>query len=171
MAKKIYISEKQYKKLQEIIKEEEQGLEIPVDTTNTNVEDALAKAKENVTSALGQTIANKTNFTLKGDAVESKTFLKKTIEESRVNRIIKEGHTFSKKDFTKLMLNENVDLFWKALDILKACDGEIEVEEIAEEMGYTPNDAEWDMVMRAIDEAEEEYWQDNGNPQAWWGNH
>lgn len=106
MAKKIFISEEQYQKLQNYIKEDgEKTLEIPVDVDNGNVEDAINNAKENITNVLGQSVANKTNFTLKGSALEGKKFSKKTIEESRINRIKTEGKVYSKREFIKTLLN------------------------------------------------------------------
>ena len=172
MAKTIYITEAQLNTLKKYIQEEENSLEITVNPDEgETVDDAIANSKENIEQVAGSQVAADAKFTLKGNAFEGKAYTKKEIEKSRLHKILKEGKTFSKKEFTKLMLNENTDLFWNALEILRAYKGEIEAEDIASEMGYTPNDAEWKQVMNAIDEAEMEYWQDNGRPQAWWGHH
>lgn len=172
MGKTVYITEAQFDKLKKYIQESENALDITVSPEEgQSAEDAIETTKNNIEQVAGSQVADSANFTLKGSAFEGKSFSKKDIEKSRLHKILKEGKTFSKKEFTKLMLNENTDLFWNALEILRAYKGEIEVEDIASEMGYTPNDAEWNQVMAAIDEAEMEYWQDNGRPQAWWGNH
>ena len=105
MAKKVIISETQYIKLQEIIKEENQELEIPVVANQgEDVGDALDKAKQNVENALGQGAADKANFTLKGDAVEGRAFSKKAIEESRINKIKNNGTVYRKSEFSKKVL-------------------------------------------------------------------
>lgn len=105
MAKKVYITEDQYIKLQEIIKEESQELEIPVVADKgQDVGDAINNAKENITNALGQSVADKANFTLKGDAVEGRSFSKKTIEESRISKIKNNGVIYSKSEFSKKVL-------------------------------------------------------------------
>lgn len=172
MAKTIYITEAQLNTLKKYIQEGENSLEITITPDEgETVDDAIANSKENIEQVAGSQVAADTKFTLKGNAFEGKAYTKKEIEKSRLHKTLKEGKKYTKKEFTELMLNENTDLFWRALNILRACEGEIEVEDIASEMGYTPNDAEWNQVMNAIDEAEMEYWQDNGRPQAWWGNH
>jgi hypothetical protein len=105
MAKKVYITEKQYIKLQEIIKEENKELEIPVVADQgQDVGDAINNAKENLTNALGQGVADNANFTLKGSTVERRSFSKKTVEESRINRIKTNGTIYSKSEFSKKIL-------------------------------------------------------------------
>ena len=141
MAKKVYISEEQFGRLQNIIKEDDNTTTVsitpPLDgnkniNPNTPIPDAqvkdvvndfkrnpvlkqqLDKGKVNVqpigkmspqgekmlkdTLNLGQTTFQSNN------ANESIVLTKKSIEESRINKMISEGECFSKKEFSKIIL-------------------------------------------------------------------
>ena len=106
MSKTVYISESQYKKLKKYISEgEDNTLNITVSPEQgQTTEDAIENTKDNIEQVAGSQVADNTNFTIKGSALEGKKFSKKQIEESRLNKIMKEGKVFSKKDFTKYIL-------------------------------------------------------------------
>ena len=106
MSKTVYISESQYKKLKKFISEGENNtLNITVNPEQgQSTEDAIETTKDNIEQVAGSQVADNTNFTIKGNALEGKKFSKKQIEESRINKIVKEGKVFSKKDFTKYIL-------------------------------------------------------------------
>ena len=141
MAKKIFISEEQFKKLQSVIKEDDNTTTVsitppldgnkninpstPIPDTqvkdvvndfkkNPTLKQQLDKGKVNIqpigkmspqgekilkdTLNLGQTTFQSNN------ANESIVLIKKSIEESRIIKMISEGECFSKKEFSKIIL-------------------------------------------------------------------
>ena len=52
----------------------------------------------------GAELAQNANYVFKADAFEGVSYSKKDIERSRLNKTLREGKRFSKKEFTKLML-------------------------------------------------------------------
>lgn len=107
MGKTIYISEAQYRKLQEIIKEDESALDIAINPEEgEDTGDAISKAKDNIEQVAGSSVAANANFTVKGNALEGKRYTKKQIEESRLQKIKSEGKVFSKSEFTNYLMRK-----------------------------------------------------------------
>lgn len=106
MGKIVYISECQFNKLKKHIQEAEQP-EFNVNVVPQEGEspaEAQAKQKESLEQAGGAELAQNANYVFKADAFEGVSYSKKDIERSRLNRTLREGKRFSKKEFTKLML-------------------------------------------------------------------
>lgn len=106
MGKTVYITEAQFKKLKKYI-QEENALDITINPEQgQTTEDAIEAAKDNIESVAGSQVADNANFTLKGSAFEGKSFSKKNIEKGRIQKIVKEGKTFSKNEFSKYILGK-----------------------------------------------------------------
>lgn len=106
MSKTVYISECQFKKLKKHIQEAEQS-EFNVNVVPQEGEtpaEAQAKQKDSLEAAGGAELAQNANYVFKADAFEGISYTKKDIERSRLNKTLREGKRFSKKEFTKLML-------------------------------------------------------------------
>lgn len=105
MAKKVYLTQEQINKLKQNIVEEQQPLTMPLDVKpGENVVDVANKAKENLEQATNTQVANDANFTIKGLDLNGKVYKKKQIEESRVQKLIKNGKKYTKFDFAKTIL-------------------------------------------------------------------
>lgn len=106
MSKTVYISECQFNKLKKHIQESEKpafNVNVAVPEGSTP-EEAQQEQEENLEQAGGTELAKNANYVFKADAFEGISYTKKDIERSRLNKTLKEGKRFTKKEFTKLML-------------------------------------------------------------------
>lgn len=105
MAKKVYLTQEQINKLKQNIVEEQQPLTMPLDVhAGENILDVANRTKENLEQATNSQVADNANFTIKGLDLNCKTYKKKQIEESRVQKLLKNGKKYTKSDFTKTIL-------------------------------------------------------------------